>query len=103
MREIFIKHFDYDRISKEQWASYQPGLLLNPYLVVACDAMGINYLQFSEPIGDEQQEVNGRLTNVIQLEFACMNSNKRFPDIDIAELASMTLVELGELLAAHIK
>ena len=94
MRHINLEHTDYDTTNGETWTEITPGYLLTPYIAMKNDEYGIGFYCFEKAVADDQPSVSTRNAHVIDLPIGGASAK----DIDLAELANMTIAELAKAL-----
>ncbi|WP_153733483.1 hypothetical protein [Sporosarcina obsidiansis] len=100
MRRITIITEDYSDGPVLGWTRHDEGLLVNPRVVLDADEMGLDFLLLDEPIADDQQTIHARDCLHFQVEIF---RGHTIEDVDIEELANMTIAQLGEFITGTSK
>ena len=98
MRPITLQHSDYDALVDERWVQDVPSYLLTPHIVLSLHHEGFSYYHFSEAIGEQQSVVKSDTAKIISVTI----QGVRFEEINLAELAVMSVKDLGIKLATQI-
>lgn len=94
---ITLIHTDFDVVSKEKWFFVSEGFLVDPHIAMSRDKMGISFYYFVNAVEEGVDSVGTLDAKIFKFEIG-----NRVENIDIEELADMSLSNLGKLIAAQI-
>ncbi|WP_391116017.1 hypothetical protein [Psychrobacillus sp. L3] len=94
MRKIRLVHTDFDNVSKEKFEFNEEGYLITQNVALSRNESAILYYVFNTAVVDDAQSVSVNDANIINFDIG-----GAVAEIDIEELANMTLADLGRMVS----